>query len=260
MQWRTWKNDWGDRLKESLQYISEDDGFPNPLDEFQEIIGIKFSVLDNLRAALTHPSYWGEYAMSERERLERSYERLEFLGDSVLALTVCTKLFQDYPDDHQGILSKMKGHLVSKKVLLRIARELRIGEFIRVGKGVGDEAGNEHTSFMVDCFESVVGAIYIDFGFERARNFVLGVLSKEIKRVETRGINDYKTTLQEIVQKRHRCLPKYKLVSQTGPEHHKLFTIDVYIADKKCGTGEGHSKKEAEINAAGQALSSMNIV
>lgn len=247
-------------MKNELQYISEDEGFPRPLDDLQDIIGVRFSTLDNLRAALTHPSYWGEYAMSEPERLERSYERLEFLGDSVVALTVCTMLFNKYPEDHQGRLSKLKGHLVSNKVLLRIARELGLGDFIRVGKGVGEDAGKEHASFMVDCFESVVGAVYLDFGFERAQDFVIRAMEKEFRRVEKRGVHDFKTTLQEIVQKKFKCLPKYRLVSQSGPEHHKLFTVEVYIDDRKFGSGKGHSKKEAEINAAGEALNAMNPV
>ena len=247
-------------MTDDLQYIGEEEGFPGSLDEFQEKLGISFDRKDNLRAALTHPSYWQEYALSEPDRLSRSYERLEFLGDSVIALTVCTRLFEKYPDNHQGYLSKQKAHLVSRKVLLRVARRMGIDSYIRVGKGVGENAGRDHTSFMVDCFEAFVGAVYMEHGFERARDFVLETMAPDFDDIAVEAIFDYKTTLQEAVQKQYRCLPKYRLIDESGPEHEKVFRVSVQIDGELYGEGEGRSKKEAEINAAREALGRMNVL
>lgn len=239
------------------RYIGEGDRFTDSLDVLQERIGIHFEDAGRLSAALTHPSFWGEFAISEEERLSKSYERLEFLGDSVIALSVCSYLFEKFPANHQGLLSKDKGHLVSKKVLLRVSRKLGLDEYIRVGKGVSDSAGRDHTSFMVDCFEALVGAIYHDFGFERARDFVIDTMREELDGVESEGILDFKTTFQELVQKRFKCLPQYRLVSQEGPEHQKEFTVEVFVRGEHYGEGRGHSKKEAEMSAARCGLDRM---
>ncbi|MFC1474646.1 ribonuclease III [bacterium] len=247
-------------MDDRLSYTGEEEGFPNPLGELQERIEVRFEDEANLRAALTHPSFWGEYAIPESERLWRSYERLEFLGDSVVALTVCTYLFEKYSHSHQGHLSKHKGHLVSKKVLLRVAKGLGIGDFIRVGKGVGENTGREHSSFMVDCFEALVGAVYLEFGFDRARDFVLQSMQAELEKNDRPGVHDYKTTFQEVIQKKFKCLPHYTLISETGPEHQKEFTVEVFVNGDFYGEGRGSSKKEAEISAAKHALGKMDLL
>ncbi|HOO55969.1 MAG TPA: ribonuclease III [bacterium] len=246
-------------MRTSYLQIQEEEGFPNSLDEFQDKIGVRVDDISKLRAALTHPSFWGEFAISESERLERSYERLEFLGDSVIALTVCTFLFREFPDDHQGILSKAKAHLVSKSTLLKASKRINLNDYIRVGKGVEESAGRDHKSFMVDCFESVIGAVYLDKGFELAAELVLRLMTEELKAVKESGVRDYKTTLQEFVQKEFRSLPKYRLVSQDGPDHNKKFTVEVCINGEYYGTGTGFSKKEAEISAAREALRKLNV-
>jgi ribonuclease III len=247
-------------LKASYLDVRDVEGFTRPPAELQERIGIRFENEALLRAALTHPSYWGDVAMPDSERLARSYERLEFLGDSVIALTVCTSLFKQYPEDNQGVLSKVKAHLVSKRVLLDVATRIELGNYIRVGRGVEESAGRDHKTFLVDCFESLVGSIFLDKGFERARDFTLEVMRPDFEEIGLADIKDFKTTLQELIQKNHRCLPKYKLVQQSGPEHNKLFEIEVYVNGDLLGTGAGRSKKEAQIDAARQALLNMNCL
>jgi len=247
-------------LDDRLNYIGEDEGFGVPLADLQDRLGVHLSGEADLRAALTHPSFWGEFAIPEAERLKRSYERLEFLGDSVIALSVCTYLFGKFPASHQGHLSKHKGHLVSRKVLLRVARRLGLADFIRVGKGVNETSGHEHSSFMVDCFEAVVGAVYLDADFDTARDMVLRAMEEDLEKTDTPGIHDYKTAFQEIIQKRFRCLPRYSLISEDGPEHQKEFAVEVYVDGDLYGEGRGTSKKEAEISAAKHALIKMELL
>jgi ribonuclease III len=246
-------------LKTSYLDIRDEEGFPKPLDELEEAIGVRFNDRSWLRAALTHPSFWGDFAIPDTDRMARSYERLEFLGDSVIALTVCTHLFVQFPADNQGALSKAKAHLVSKAVLLSISRRMVLSEYLRIGKGVEESAGRDHSSFLVDCFEGLVGAIYMDRGFEVAQEFVAGVMNEEMIELQKNGIQDHKTTLQELAQKHFRCLPRYRLVEQAGPEHHKTFKVEVFVNGGKCGEGEGYSKKEAETAAAQQALENIEF-
>ena len=245
-------------MKGSYLDVKGEQGFPHPLKELLDSLGLELDYRANLYAALTHPSFWGEYAIPEEKRLARSYERLEFLGDSVIALTTCSYLFQQHPDYDQGELSKIKGHLVSKEVLSRVAKKMGIGNYIRVGKGVLHGAGRQHASFLVDCFESLVGAIYLEKGFEEASRFVLNALAEEIRKIPTiDDLTDFKTELQEFVQKEYKQLPSYKLVSQSGPEHRKIFKVAVYVNGQQSGLGQGTSKKEAETHAARQALNNL---
>ena len=235
-----------------------DQGFPRPMRELLKRLGLDLHYRAHVQAALTHPSYWGEYPIAEHKRLNASYERLEFLGDSVIALTICSYLFQTHRDYDQGDLSKIKGHLVSKESLARVARDMDIGNYVRLGRGVLHSTGRENISFQVDCFEALVGAVYLEKGFDYAARFVLEALNEEIKKTpDIESLEDYKTEFQEFVQKQYKTLPVYKLLSQTGPEHKKKFRVGVYVNDDRVGTGTGTSKKEAETNAAMSALSTL---
>jgi ribonuclease III len=243
--------------KEIIEQVG-DEGFALPLSKLERRIHMRFRDRAQLRAALTHPSFWGTYVLAVETRLEHTYERLEFLGDSVISLTICTHLFRRFPDYDQGRLSKLKGYLVSRDVLLEAARKLGLGEFIRVGKGVDDTAGREHRTFLVDCFEALVAAIYLEKGYRIANRFVLRWIKPEIDEAAVAGrLRDYKTELQELVQKRFRELPRYRLSGQKGPEHQKIFCVKVVISGREYGFGEGTSKKEAENAAARTALESL---
>ena len=140
----------------------------------------------------------------------------------------------------------------------KVAKEIELGDFIRVGKGVLHGAGRKHAAFLVDCFEALVGAVYLEKGFDYASRFVLEAMKPAILKADTiESIADFKTELQELVQKQFKALPLYKLVAQKGPEHSKQFTISVFIDGKEAGKGKGTSKKEAETNAAKAALQNL---
>lgn len=225
------------------------------LEDLQKKTGIRLRDTALLEAALTHPSYWGEVPMSEVERLSVSYERLEFLGDSVIGLTVCTYLYKTFPSYDQGKLSKIKSYLVSREVLSRVAIKIGLDEYIRVGRGVSRDTNKVKPSFLADCFESLVGAIYMEKRFRYASRFVLRVLRDEIREVTSpEDVEDAKTVLQELVQKLYKEVPKYRLVSESGPEHRKKFAMKVIINGKEYGVGTGFSKKDAERVAAMAAL------
>ncbi len=241
-------------MKASWETVSEE-GFPRPLSDLLKSLDLELHYRSTVQAALTHPSFWGEYAIPEEKRLARSYERLEFLGDSVISLTICSYLFHKHPAYDQGKLSKLKGHLVSKDTLYKVSCDLGLGDYIRVGKGVLHGAGRTHAAFLVDCFEALVGAVYLEKGFDYASRFVLEAMKPAIMKADTiEAIADFKTELQEIVQKQFKTLPQYKLVSQKGPEHRKQFTVAVCVDNREMGRGQGTSKKEAETNAAQAAL------
>ena len=245
-------------VKASWENVSGEEGFPQPLSELLDRLDLDLHFRATVQAALTHPSFWGEYAIPEEKRLARSYERLEFLGDSVIALTICSFLFHKHATYDQGKLSKLKGHLVSKETLFRVATELGIGDYIRVGKGVLHGAGRKHSTFLVDCFEALVGAVYLEKGFDYASRFVLEAMKPAILEADNiEAITDFKTELQEFVQKTFKTLPQYKLVSQKGPEHSKQFTVAVHVDGREAGKGRGTSKKEAETNAARAALQNL---
>lgn len=211
-----------------------------------------------LEAALTHPSFWGDSTMTDAERLDAGYERLEFLGDSVIGLTVCNELFRRHTDFDQGKLSKIKSYLVSGQTLAKTARRIGLTEYIRFGKGMSNQPDSVLDSFLADCLESLVGAFYIDRGFPAAQKFVLRLLEEEMESAETpEEVEDAKTALQELVQKEWKEVPRYKPVSESGPDHRKQFVVKVTIGGVEWGRGEGFSKKEAERAAAVGALAGL---
>ncbi|MBN1503427.1 MAG: ribonuclease III [Candidatus Eisenbacteria bacterium] len=232
----------------------------NDLDQavssFQQTTGVRFSDVALLRVALTHGSYVHEHPDSNLE----SMGRMELLGDSVLGLVVNDYLYASFPALEEGELTKMKSLLVSKAVLARTGRSMRLGDFLLLGEGEVDAGGRERTSIVADGFESVVGAIYLDQGLDGARRFISDSLLSEAKRIlaDSKHVN-YKSLLQEHVQGELRVHPEYRVLSETGPEHEKLFTVEVAVRRKALGRGTGKSKKEAEQAAARQALAEMEV-
>jgi len=207
-----------------------------------------------LDEALTHKSY-----VNERKSSSRSHnERLEFLGDAVLSLIVSDYLVTRYHQLSEGALSKLKAKLVSEASLAAAARRLDLGAKLRIGRGEELSKGREKTSLLADGLEAVIAAIYLDGGLEAGRAFTLDALWEELRQIEflqtQPGADDYKTRFQEWCQKRYESLPRYVTVHETGPDHQKLFRVEVSVGDQVAGRGEGHSKKEAEQAAAKQAL------
>lgn len=219
------------------------------LKEFEKSSGVRFKNEALLNLAFSHRSYSNE-STDHRE----NNERLEFLGDSVLGLVVSSYLFHVLADRPEGDLAKIKSFVVSEDILSSIARTLGIDQLLLIGKGEENSGGRTKKALLADALEAVIGAYYLDAGFLDAQTFVLKLLVPEINNVlEDKHKKDYKTLLQEFVQKTHKSYPRYVLVDKTGPDHDKTFFMEVQVNGVTLGSGSGKNKKEAEQEAAGVA-------
>jgi ribonuclease III len=226
-----------------------------PFDTFQNVLGYSFRKTDLLREALTHKSYLNELRTSEKNRPAQDNERLEFLGDAVLDLAISEHLIHLYPLSTEGDLSKMKARIVSEVTLARVARRLGVGDFLLLGKGEERTRGREKPSILADGLEALIAAVYQDGGFETARTVILKIFEEEIHGLDRRREDiDYKTELQECCQRDFDILPTYRVLRESGPDHQKLFEVKLTIKDEVYGIGRGRSKKEAEQQAAKEAL------
>lgn len=200
--------------------------------------------------AFTHRSYLNE----AKERIE-SNERLEFLGDSILAFVVSNSLYNKYNGFNEGILTNLRSLLVNTKSLAQIAKEFEFGKLLRLSKGEEEAKGRQNQNILADCFEAFIGALFIDQGIEKVRIFLEdSLLLKAKKIVEKKSFKDAKSLLQEHVQSQKKNAPLYKVLGETGPAHDRTFTIGVYSESVLLGRGDGKSKQEAEENAAKQAI------
>ncbi len=207
-------------------------------------IQIKFKNKALLEEALTHKSFAVEQGGVPFN------ERLEFLGDSVFNTVIATLLFQRYPDVDEGKLSKYKSQLVARPSLLAWGKLLKVGAFLNLSESEEMTGGRERESLLANVMEALIGAIYLDQGFEKAQEFILTHFGKKKRIVE----NDFKSALQEMIQKKHKIPPSYTVIEEEGPDHDKVFHVEVRIKKKALGVGEGKSKKEAEQEAARAAL------
>jgi ribonuclease-3 len=218
----------------------------NLMESLEKLIGYSFKNRDLLKEALTHKSY-----STERGQILHN-ERFEFLGDSVLGLIVSYYLFTEHPAQNEGYLSKVKSVLVSRTNLASWANNLNLGEHIFLGAGEHQTGGTKRGSILSNSFEALIGAIYLDGGLEAASVFVKRWLhGQAMGGMEER---DYKSALQEIIQKRHKRPPEYEIMTAEGPEHDKVFTVRVLIGKKALGIGSGKNKKEAQQAAAHNAI------
>lgn len=214
-------------------------------------LGYAFKDKTLLKRALTHKSYTNELKLSPSEH----NERIEFLGDAVMELAVSHLLMHVYQDHPEGELSKLRAAIVNEAQLAELAHSIDLGDFLYLGKGEDITGGRQKSSLLSDAYEAVLGAIYLDRGFLKVFSLVKKHFSKLIEKVGEEGFaKDYKTRLQEIVQGRFRTIPKYKMMKAEGPDHSKIFEINLYIQEKLYGVGHGQSKKSAEQDAARQAL------
>ncbi len=220
--------------------------------EFQEIINYQFKDEKLLYESLSHSSF-----ANENKKLRKSNERLEFLGDSVLSIVVSEYLFEHYKHMPEGELTRIRASLVCEKSLHSFAQEINLGKFIMLGKGEEHTGGRERTSILADAFEAVIAAIYLDGGLEAARKHILHFIPNNISLNGSVGFNDYKTILQEIVQKNPEEKVEYNLTDESGPDHDKAFTVQVMLNTNVIGEGIGKSKKQAEQMAAKEALELM---
>ncbi len=216
-------------------------------------MGIRYSFSDPqlLTNALTHSSYSNE----NRDKNVKDNERLEFLGDSVLGFITADYIFENYVDLPEGQMTKMRAAAVCESALYEYAEQIGLGEMLLLGKGEKFGGGQHRPSVLSDAFEAVVAAIYLDGGMEPAREFVLPFIKKKtVEVINNNRLGDYKTTLQEIVQKNHQETLHYELVEESGPGHNRHFVVEVYINSNPIARGEGQSKKAAEQDAARSAL------
>ena len=220
------------------------------LEECQNAINYRFRNLKLLRAALTHSS-------GADTRLA-SNERLEFLGDAILGLVVCEQLYELFPEYQEGDLTKIKSAVVSRRACTRISRDLNLGDFLFLGKGMNLHA-SVPPSLLADVLESLVAAVYLDGGLEPAREFILRHLLPEIER-EAGGAqgSNFKSLLQQVAQREFGATPRYDLLDEQGPDHHKCFKVAAMIGRNGYAAAWGRNKKEAEQKAAMNALAQIS--
>ncbi len=225
------------------------------LNKFESIIGYEFKNKDLLFEALSHSSF-----ANESKHKYKSNERLEFLGDSVLSIVVSEFLFHQRQEYPEGELSKTRAMLVCEKSLAKFANDISLGEFIMLGKGEMQSHGNERPSILADAFEAVIAAIYLDGGFNAAKKHIMRFMPNNINDAVMKSYDDFKTTLQEIIQKNPEESVEYRLISEDGPDHNKSFTVQVLLNSNVIGVGTASSKKNAEQLAAKQALILMGCI
>jgi len=242
------------------------------LSPLEDALGHRFRRRELLQQALTHSSFAREIesqittdAYSSNPVASQDNEQLEFLGDAVLSFVISQELFSRFPQYGEGELSKLRAHIVSERELIHAAREWEIGKYLRFGKGEEKSGGRGKTTLLVDALEAVIAAIYLDAGIEPAHRFIVkSILEPKLKHLEEIGgdrlpIMDYKSALQESTHAHGRPQPRYSVVLEQGPEHRKLFTVEVHIGAANGDPGfvcraEGNSKKSAEQKAAQQAF------
>lgn len=232
---------------------------PIELEELERCLDYHFKDPALLQQAITHKSYLNE----ARERFQSSAiggsggdnERFEFLGDAVLDLVISQDLLLNYPDTPEGELSKMKARIVSETALAKVARRLEIGRYLLLGRGEEITQGRTKPSLLANALEAILAAIYLDGGLDSARHVIQKIFKSEFEELlKTEAFTDYKTELQELCQRDYEILPTYTVLTESGPDHQKTFEVQISIKGDVYGRGIGRSKKEAEQQAAREAL------
>ena len=222
-------------------------------EDLQTRLGVSFKDIANLKQALYHRSY-----LNEADEDVESNERLEFLGDAVLGLIISDRLFKDYPAMTEGQLSVVRAILVRWDALAPAAERIDLGQYLVLGRGEEMSGGRERPSNLAGALEALIGAAFIDSGMALASKIVLEQLKPELDEIEASGFTvDSKSELQHLAQTQYHEIPQYTLVSSEGPDHAKLFTVQVSVGDQEMGRGQGRNKKQAELNAARQALETL---
>lgn len=222
------------------------------MDELEAKIGYGFKDRELLRTALTHSSY-----ANERHGDCRSYERLEFLGDSILGLITAEYLYAHEPKLPEGRMTRLRAELVCESSLHQVALKLELGKYMRLGRGEEHTGGRQRPSILADMVEAVIAAMYLDSGMEQSRRFVIDMILKDARIDDSHPTADYKTQLQELVQRRSGQHISYAMTGESGPDHNKTFSFSVSINGVITGEGSGRTKKEAEQMAAMKALEAL---
>jgi ribonuclease-3 len=225
------------------------------LSRLQTTLGMKFKDPSLLQQALVHRSYLNEARAPGLE----SNERLEFLGDAALGLIVSQKLCADFPHLNEGDLTQLKASLIRWETLARVAERLSLGDYLLLGRGEKLTGGQQRPSNLACAFEALVAAVLLDSGLRKARALVLRCLKPELAQMAAGEVAlDSKSRLQQLVQTRWQTMPSYQTVAAEGPDHAKVFTVEVLVDDRTLGRGQGRSKKEAESEAAQQAVKAID--
>lgn len=223
----------------------------NRLKALEKAIGYSFKKRELLQRAMTHKSYANENKLAS----DHHNERLEFLGDAVLELAISELLMTRYPHFSEGDLSKLRAAIVNEKQLASFSRGFGLGDYLYLGKGEEQTSGREKPSLLADAYEAILGAIYLDRGFDKATQVIRRHYSGLLDGTPSEDFyKDYKTELQEKSQGLYRAIPRYRLVGEKGPDHDKVFEVELSIRNEVLGRGEGRNKKDAEQQAAREAL------
>lgn len=227
----------------------------NNVSDLLKKLRITYKDLAIYEQALTHPSYNGDANTKHQD-----YEKLEFMGDSVLGYVTADLVYKNRPEMSEGDLTKLRSVLVSTKPLAAYARKISLDQYVRIGHSISASQVKESDKILENVFESLIGAIYLDAGLKAAYRFIKYILLKDIKTYDADNLTDYKTKLQEEIQAEHRDAVQYVTISQSGPAHDRTFTVQVRYNDIVLGTGTGKSKKKAEEMAAKDALSKRSVL
>ncbi len=221
----------------------------------QKLIGVTFVDSIHLLTAITHRSYLNEH----REAKQEHNERYEFLGDAVLELVVTDFLFHKYPEKPEGELTAIRAALVNTVSLSEVATNMNINEFLLLSKGEERDTGRARQYILANTFESIIGAIYLDQGYDAAKEFVGGHLFDRTDRIVAKRLwQDGKSRFQELAQEHTSITPNYETLSQSGPDHDRVFTVGVFLGSEKIAEGKGRSKQEAEQAAAEAGIEAKN--
>ena len=220
------------------------------MEKLEEKLGYTFHDRQLLENALTHSSYANE----NKGKGETSNERLEFLGDSVLGMVVADHLYRTHPNMPEGELTRTRAALVCEDSLVEVAAQLELGQYLKLGRGEDAGGGRKRPSIQADAVEAVIAAVYLDGGIGSARKLITNFILTNNEREQEGAIRDFKTALQELVQRESGRVLSYRLMGESGPDHAKVFSVEVDLDGKPIGAGEGRSKKEAEQNAAKAAM------
>ncbi|MFP3975670.1 MAG: ribonuclease III [Dehalococcoidia bacterium] len=223
------------------------------LDSVQSIIGVTFTDVTYLEQSLMHRSY-----LNENNSTLASNERLEFLGDALLGFVIAEELYSRFPELPEGDLTKLRSLLVRTETLARVAGTLNMGDYLYLGKGEDESGGRHRQRNLAGTLEAVIGAVFIDQGFEVAKDFILRILKDELEQITTGKIeDDPKSRLQEVIQSKQQLTPVYRVVDIEGPEHGKIFTVEVFAGETLLGQGNGKGRRIAEREAARDALDNL---
>ncbi|MFC1947430.1 ribonuclease III [Chloroflexota bacterium] len=225
------------------------------LNSLQKTLGIKFKDISLLGKSLVHRSYLNENQGIESD----SNERLEYLGDAILGFIVAEKLYRDFPDYDEGRMTRLRSILVRREALARISRSINLGEYLFLGKGEDTSGGRNKSANLACALEAVIAAVYLDQGMVKTRKMIVKLLEDEWqKAIQKPAAIDYKSRLQELIQSREQRIPSYQVTGTSGPDHIKTFSVEVRLGDQVLGSGSGKSKKEAETEAAREALEKLS--